>query len=102
MVFERHGFTCLQAADAASAAQMAAHHSPECMVMDLNLPNEEDGLALIRSTTALPRGPVIVVLTGRAKRSVEASVLGSAKVRAIVEKGSPTAELIKTVRQVCE
>jgi len=64
LVLERHGHqvtTAASPADARSAFQSAA---PECVIMDLRLPEPEDGLALIRDFRAAAPGVRIVVLSG--------------------------------------
>jgi two-component system alkaline phosphatase synthesis response regulator PhoP len=99
-LLERHGFVCLQALDGISAARLAADSCPDCIVMDLRIPTERDGIALIRSAGALPDAPRIIVLTGgRASVLKKRSDLG--QVAAFIEKGGPTADLVRAVTGVC-
>lgn len=79
LVLARSGFETFEASDAASALKIAGEHAPQCAVVDLRLPTEQAGLALIRGFRDLDARLWIVVLTGadptRFKRLPEAALV---------------------------
>lgn len=60
LVFERNGFEVVAASDAKSARSAFALQPPDAVVLDLRVPEVEDGLALIREFQSAR----IVVLCG--------------------------------------
>lgn len=100
LLLEREGFICARAMDASSAIRAARELTPDCVLMDLNIPTEQDGVSLIQSLQVLPVKPAIVILTGR--RVV--GLRGQPDLRPVtsfVEKGSPTPDLIAAVMRAC-
>jgi DNA-binding response OmpR family regulator len=100
LLFERYGFASLKAEDGISAARLAADQHPDCIVMDLCIPTEQEGLALIQTVSALPKRPEIIILTGRHTAALKTRP-DLRHIAAFVEKGSPTASLIAVVARVC-
>jgi CheY-like chemotaxis protein len=64
MIFEREGHQVAAATDATRARTLFAETHPECVVLDLRLPELEDGVALIRDFRAASPEVRIVVLAG--------------------------------------
>jgi DNA-binding response OmpR family regulator len=97
LLLSQSGFEAIPARDSAAALRAAAHHKPECAVVDLRLPAEEQGLGLIRALKALDAAMRIIVLTGmdgaRLKRLPE-----SALVDEVIVKGSSSVQLVETIR----
>lgn len=100
LLFERRGYECFCADTPQSALALAAEHHVACVLMDLNLPTQAEGLAFLQRLQALKPAPNVVVLTGR--RPVDRERRPElVDVSAIVEKGGATAELFKAVEQAC-
>lgn len=100
LLFEQKGYECLRAADARSALALAVQDRVQCIILDLNLPTESEGLNVIRRIQSLERPPKIVILTGRVPNVVKQRP-ELREVAAIVEKGGPTAELFNVVEVAC-
>jgi DNA-binding response OmpR family regulator len=100
LLLERKGFACLTAADAGSALRIAAEEQPDCVVMDLRVPGEQDGISLIQSLKALLHSPAIILLTGRQIGPLRTRP-GFEQIASFIEKGSPTAELLEAVTRAC-
>ena len=64
LVLQRRGYDVTAAADAGQARAAFQETAPETVIMDLRLPNPEDGMALIREFRALAPTVRIVVLSG--------------------------------------
>jgi two-component system response regulator (stage 0 sporulation protein F) len=64
LVLERHGHEVTGAATVAQALSAFHANPPECVLMDLRLPELEDGLGLIREFRSAEPGVRIVVLSG--------------------------------------
>jgi len=64
LILERHGHFVTTASDINQARSTFISAPPECVLMDLRLPEPEDGLALIREFRAASPGVRIVVLSG--------------------------------------
>lgn len=64
MLLRQSGFETAEAADMESAMEMAAEYKPELAVVDLRMPTEERGLALIRRLKTLDPAMRLFVLTG--------------------------------------
>jgi DNA-binding response OmpR family regulator len=64
LIFERHGHSVVAASSAACARELFQTDPPEAVVMDLRLPDAEDGLALIREFRARSPQVRIVVVAG--------------------------------------
>ncbi len=100
LLLQARGFQTLAAGDAQSAFALAEAERPDCALLDLNLPTEAAGLALLRSLRGLPFPPRVVVLTGtNIKRLRCARELQEAD--AVLEKGSPSNTLVELLRTVC-
>lgn len=63
-IFENHGHQVSTATDARTASERFIELAPESAIVDLRLPDVEDGLALIREFRAASAGLKIVVLAG--------------------------------------
>ncbi len=63
-IFEREGYSVTTASSASGAREMFRGGPPDSVVIDLRLPNAEDGLALIREFRAAAPDLKIVVLAG--------------------------------------
>jgi two-component system response regulator QseB len=64
LILEREGHQVFAAADVVAARSFFLETSPDSVVLDLRLPETEDGLALIREFRAASPGLQIVVLSG--------------------------------------
>jgi DNA-binding response OmpR family regulator len=64
LIFENHGHRVLAAHNAADARDQFCAEPPESVILDLRLPDAEDGLALIREFRAASATLKIVVLSG--------------------------------------
>lgn len=75
---EKRDYAVVTAPDAEQGQQLAQAHTPDCAVVDLNLPGAS-GLVLVAALVALDAAMRIVVLTGYASVSttVEAIKLGA-------------------------
>ena len=97
LLLSQSGFEAIPARDSAAALRAAAYHKPECAVVDLRLPAEEQGLGLIRALKALDAAMRIIVLTGmdgaRLKHLPE-----NALVDEVIVKGSSSVQLVETIR----
>jgi two-component system, repressor protein LuxO len=63
-IFEHRGHAVTVANSAASAREQFLAQPPESVILDLRLPDAEDGIALIREFRAASPGLKIVVLSG--------------------------------------
>jgi two-component system response regulator RegA len=77
--FRDRGFTVDEAADEAAARAAVAARVPDLALVDLRL-GRDSGLRVVASLAALPRAPVVVVLTGYGSiaTALEAVRLGAA------------------------
>jgi two-component system, OmpR family, KDP operon response regulator KdpE len=100
LLLERQGYVCFSVADAPSALRVAAERHPDCIVMDLHLPTEADGLSLIQSLKHLSSRAAIVVLTGHRVAALRLRP-GLQQIDAFVEKGARTTELLAAVTRAC-
>jgi DNA-binding response OmpR family regulator len=64
LIFEKDGHHVVAASSADSAREQFLAASPDSVILDLRLPDPEDGLALIREFRAASRQVKIVVLAG--------------------------------------
>jgi DNA-binding response OmpR family regulator len=64
LILEREGHQVSAAADVAAARLLFLETRPDSVVLDLRLPETEDGLALIREFRAAAPGMRIIVLSG--------------------------------------
>lgn len=71
---------------------------PDCAVLDLNLPNDGGGLALIRPLVA--RGINVVILTGETSSALWAACINEGAA-AVASKAEPLDEVVELARQVC-
>jgi DNA-binding response OmpR family regulator len=92
LVLERHGFDVATAPSGDVARAEFAARRPDVVVVDLRLPEIDDGLALIREF----RGSRIVVLCGN--RSDLDGREEASMVAAIVSKPARSEELVKQIR----
>lgn len=59
---EKSGFETVQAKDAASLRETLEHHSPDVVLLDINMPGE-DGLSVLRSLQGDEDAPRVIMLT---------------------------------------
>ena len=97
MLLSEFGFEVLTASDEASAVQAARTTEPVCAIVDLFIPTEDVGLRLIRNLKKIRPRMRILVLTGGRKERLE-ELPERALVDRIIEKGSPTAELLAELK----
>jgi DNA-binding NtrC family response regulator len=64
MILEREGHRVSMASEPATARALFVETHPECVVLDLRLPEATDGLALIREFRAAAPDVRIIVLAG--------------------------------------
>jgi DNA-binding NtrC family response regulator len=64
VILEREGHQISMASEPASARALFAETQPECVVLDLRLPEAKDGLALIREFRDAAPDVRIIVLAG--------------------------------------
>ncbi len=99
MLLEQTGFETIRAADAGSAADLAAAEKPECAVVDLRLPTEELGLELIRELKRLDPAIHIVVITGGNPERVAREPVADL-IEEILQKGGPSGLLISKLKSL--
>jgi CheY-like chemotaxis protein len=75
-LLERQGYRCAEAGDGQEAVELARHHPPQCLLLDLSMPGL-DGLAVARRLRGDPRtrGVRIHCLTGLAEPGVREQAL---------------------------
>lgn len=93
MILERLGHEVSAAATAEEAEGAAGLGRLEAVVMDLNLPRAEDGLALLGR---IPRGLPVIVLTGAA---LAGPVPGAFRT---LRKPCPTGALVQAIEEATE
>lgn len=64
VILEREGHQVAVASEPAAARELFGEMHPECVVLDLRLPEAQDGLALIREFRAAAPDVRIIVLAG--------------------------------------
>jgi DNA-binding response OmpR family regulator len=64
LIFENDGHQVVMASTAGSAREQFHAEMPDGVILDLRLPDAEDGLALIREFRDASRKVIIVVLSG--------------------------------------
>ncbi len=97
LLLSQSGFETIPARDSASALQAAATHKPDCAVVDLRFPAEEQGLGLIRELKRLDASMRIIVLTGMNAGRLE-RLPENALVDEVIEKGASSARLVEIIR----
>ncbi len=101
MLFAQAGFIVLKAAAPSEALQIAHQNKLSCAVLDLCLPQEKDGLKLIRELKQIDPSLPLAVLTG--KRIPGLQNRPEAKlIAAVITKGTPSAQLLATIRALCK
>ena len=97
MLLEQSGFEVVTASDGVSARELAAEQRPNCVLMDLNLPTPEEGLALIRDLKAIDGNMRLFILTGsdprRFRQHPEAEMVDG-----VFGKPTSSATLIRKLR----
>ena len=84
--------------DSQSALELAGSTKPRCVVVDLDL-GDEDGLELIADLAALPDPPGIVLYSAFTKPTLEFAA-AAAGANAMVDKSAPIDELLDAVKRV--
>jgi len=90
-------FDVVEAAGREEARRLAADHRPGCVVMDLNLPTTEDGLALIRDLKEIDPHIHLIILTGLNRKVLERR-LDATTVDHVLRKPAASAQLIRTLK----
>ncbi len=99
MLLSQFGFDITVASNEASALRAAKTHKPVCAIVDLRMPTEDVGVTLIRNLKTIHPRIRILVLTGGKKEWFE-SIPERALVEAVIEKGSPASDLLKSLKSV--
>jgi len=97
MLLKHFGFEPIIAGDAQTALSAAITERPACAVVDLRLPSEKSGLGLIRDLKRVDERVHILVLTGGSATRLD-SLAERSLVDAVIEKGSPSAQLIARLK----
>lgn len=101
ILLRENGFNTIEVGDAAAALACIEETKPGCVVMDLSLPTEDEGLQLIREVKRIAPATRIFVLTGRLRKA-----LGDDPTLAMVEeiftKGGAVAKLLERLRGVAK
>jgi CheY-like chemotaxis protein len=94
LVLERRGYEVIGASTAAAAREKIAQE-PDAIVLDLRLPEPDDGLALIREfRAAMPRARIVVLCGNRADIDGREE---AAMADAILAKPSPSGALLAAI-----
>jgi DNA-binding response OmpR family regulator len=64
LVFERHGHRVMVAPSVGRARELFFAEAPECVVLDLRIPEAADGLGLVREFRRALPGVRIIVVSG--------------------------------------
>jgi DNA-binding response OmpR family regulator len=97
LLLSQSGFEAIPARDSATALRAAVDQRPDCAVVDLRLPAEEQGLGLIRALKGLDAAMRIIVLTGMGAARFKC-LPEHALVDEVIVKGSSSSRLIETIR----
>lgn len=97
LLLERNGFEIVSASDASAALALAKAEKPGCAVVDLNFPNEESGLRLVRDLKALDSAIRLVLLTG-ARAGALSGRSEAGLIDEVVEKGLGSATLVRRLK----
>lgn len=99
LLLEKKGFETIAVTTATAALKEAKAQRPHCAVIDLKIPTESAGLALIRDLKTLDSAIRIFVLTGSEAKRVNA-LAEMSLVEEVIVKGSTTAYLVKKLAEV--
>jgi CheY-like chemotaxis protein len=99
VLLEKNGFGVVAASNRSTALEVAQAEQLSCALVDLSLPSEQDGLALIRDLKAQSPALPIVLLTGKRARLL-ARLPEMRLVNQIVEKGSASHDLLRKLREI--
>jgi two-component system, OmpR family, response regulator MprA len=97
-VLESEGYQVDMAQDGREAVEKAMAHSPDLVLLDLNMPNLDGWQAFARLNRSCPLAPVIVV-TARPHQYSHAATLG---VDAFMEKPLDVPTLLEAIRTLLE
>jgi two-component system, OmpR family, response regulator len=97
LLLSESGFETIRASNAVAALAAAAAEKPECAVVDLRFPAEENGLGLIRALKELNAAMRIIVLTGADAKRIE-RLPESVLMDNVIVKGSSAGRLVETIR----
>jgi DNA-binding response OmpR family regulator len=93
LLLSHHGYETRRAGDAATALRIAKEDQPDVAVVDLRLPTEEIGTALIHELKARRPTLTIIVLTGRDPESLR-HIPDLAIADEILQKGNSSVALL--------
>ena len=99
LLLEKKGFETIAVTTATAALKEAKAQRPHCAVIDLKIPTESAGLALIRDLKGFDSAMRIFVLTGSEAKRVN-GLAEMALVEEVIVKGSTTAYLLKKLSEV--
>jgi hypothetical protein len=99
LLLAKHGHQTIAVATAAAALEKAKRDRPHCAVVDLNIPTEALGLALIRDLKHFDPDIRIFVLTGGDPKRFN-TLAERSLVEEIIVKGSSTAYLVKKLTDI--
>lgn len=98
ILFEHNGYRVSSASNIGEAVQIGVHDTPEVVLLDVSLHDDEDGLEIIarwkECGVALPR---ILALTGHADEATW-SRCAAAGCEAVLLKPVPSADLVARVK----
>lgn len=97
-LLERAGHSVTTAATAGEALEALAAHAPDCILMDLRLPDAADGRALLRAFKSTEPGIPVIVLTGMPQDLESAPERPLAQ--ALLRKPVRSESLLSTIRRV--
>jgi two-component system response regulator ResD len=101
MLLENCGFEAIAAETCERALDLAIEHQPQCAVIDLRLPTENDGLTLISRLHSDHPDISIFVLTG-GRQTQLAGLLESGVVKGVFWKGASAPELLGKLKAVAQ
>ena len=101
MVLARHGFESESATGTHLAVEVARRHAPDIAIVDLRLPREADGLALISQLKHELPDVCIVVLTGSDPERLRHLPQMDCVAR-LIQKGTGSANLITALNELAE
>lgn len=99
LLIEKKGFETIAVTTADAALQEAKAQRPQCAVIDLKIPTEAAGLALIRALKEIDAAIRVFVLTGSDAKRIH-TLPEMTLVEEVILKGSPIAYLLKKLGEL--
>jgi len=98
LVLEKYNHSVAEAESPAEALRSLSAQTPDCILMDLRLPEAEDGLALIRDIRA--QAPLVPLLVLSGYLADLKSAPEAASVNAMLQKPVRTEHLLRTISRL--